>query len=196
VAPHLSGSFFTLDLVHARKVFEGVPWVRQAVVRREFPDQLRVDLQEHQPVALWGSEAESRLLNHLGEVFEANTAEVDVDSLVRLLGPDTEAENVLSMYRALMPQFEELGLHMEQFEMSGSGGWRVHLESGAVVELGGGSNDEVQARTRRFLRTLTQVTARHARKPDALESADLRHADGYALRLQGVTTLVPDPKQK
>lgn len=196
VAPHLSGSFFTLDLAQVRKVFEGVPWVRRAVVRREFPDQLRVDLQEHQPVALWGAEAESRLVNHLGEVFEANTAEVDADSLVRLMGPDAEAPAVLAMYRALAPQFEDLDLHVEQFEMSGSGAWRAQLESGAVVELGGGSNEEVLARTRRFLKTLTQVTARHARKPDALESADLRHVDGYALKLQGVTTLAPDAKQK
>ncbi|MFM2035364.1 MAG: hypothetical protein RL459_629, partial [Pseudomonadota bacterium] len=196
VAPQLSGSFFTLDLAQVRKVFEGVPWVRRAVVRREFPDQLRVDLQEHQPVALWGAEAESRLVNHLGEVFEANTAEVDADSLVRLMGPDAEATAVLAMYRALAPQFEDLDLHVEQFEMSGSGAWRAQLESGAVVELGGGSNEEVLARTRRFLKTLTQVTARHARKPDALESADLRHVDGYALKLQGVTTLAPDAKQK
>ena len=42
VAPHLTGNFFTIDLQKAREVFEQVPWVRQAEVRREYPNSLRV----------------------------------------------------------------------------------------------------------------------------------------------------------
>src|SRR5688572_7226193 len=52
VAPRLAGNFFTVDLDRARAVFESVPWVRQAVVHRQFPNRLRVRLQEHQAVAL------------------------------------------------------------------------------------------------------------------------------------------------
>jgi cell division protein FtsQ len=54
----------------------------------------------------------------------------------------------------------------------------------------------VSARTTRFLRTLTQVTARYSRRPDAVESADLRHPDGYALRLRGVSTVVSSEPKK
>ena len=63
-----------------------------------------------------------------------------------------------------------------------AGGWIT------AVELGGGTADEVAARLSRFVQTLTQVAGRYGRTPLALESADLRHADGYALRLRGVTT--------
>ena len=42
VTPRLSGNFFMMDLAGARAAFESVPWVRRAVVRREFPDR-RVD---------------------------------------------------------------------------------------------------------------------------------------------------------
>ena len=52
-----------------------------------------------------------------------------------------------------------------------------------------GSDADVVERTARFLRTLTQVTSRYKRRPDAVDSADLRHPDGYALRLRGVSTL-------
>src|SRR5690606_20000679 len=48
VAPRLAGNFFTLDLRRAREAFEDIPWVRQATVRRQFPNRLRVELQEHQ----------------------------------------------------------------------------------------------------------------------------------------------------
>ncbi|HVE54634.1 MAG TPA: cell division protein FtsQ, partial [Ramlibacter sp.] len=55
-----------------------------------------------------------------------------------------------------------------------------------------GPPDEVLARSRRFAQTLTQVTSKYGRRPEALVTADLRHADGYAVRLRGVgTTDVP-----
>lgn len=190
VAPRLAGTFFSIDLDRARQAFEALPWVRKAVVRREFPNRLNVVLHEHKAVAYWGLEGESRLLNSSGEVFEANLGEVEQDGLPRLNGPDQQSLLVWSMYQALQPRFEELDLNVEQLELTSHGGWRVLLEEGAVVELGSGSSTELLARTQRFLRTLTQVTSRYGRKPDALETADLRHEDGYAMRLRGVTTLL------
>ena len=196
VAPRLVGTFLTLDLTRARLAFEAVPWVRQAVVRREFPNRLKVLLQEHKAVAYWGIERESRLVNSFGEVFEANVGEVDQDSLPRLHGPDGQAAPVLVMYQTLQPLFEPMDLVLEQVELTGRGGWRARLDTGAALELGGGSMADVLARTQRFLKTLTQVTSRYGRKPDALETADLRHEDGYAIRLAGVTTLAADGQKK
>ena len=61
VMPQLSGNFFTLDLGQAKAAFEALPWVRKANVRREFPNRLRVQLNEHQPVALWGENTETSM---------------------------------------------------------------------------------------------------------------------------------------
>ena len=72
VAPRLAGNFFTVDLARTRAVFESVPWVRKAVVQREFPDRLQVILQEHRAIAYWGPEGDTKLVNSYGEVFEAN----------------------------------------------------------------------------------------------------------------------------
>ena len=70
--------------------------------------------------------------------------------------------------------------------LSGRGSWRAGLDSGAVVELGRGTEAEVLARCERFARTLEGAIARF-RQP--LEYADLRHTDGYAVRLRGVSTV-------
>ncbi len=196
VAPRLSGTFLTMDLTAARLVFEAVPWVRHAVVRREFPNRLKVLLQEHQAVAYWGVEGESRLVNSFGEVFEANVGEVEQDALPRLTGPDGQAAQVLAMYQTLQPLFDARDMALEQIELTGRGGWRARLDTGATIELGGGSVAEVLARTQGFLKTLTQVAARYGRTPEALETADLRHQDGYAIRLGGVTTLTADAQKK
>ena len=191
VAPHLVGNFFTVDLRAARAAFEQVPWVRRAQVQRIYPGSLRVELQEHEAAAYWGPESGSSMVNRQGEVFEANGDDVDQDNLPRLVGPTGSSAEVLRMHGLLAPVFRPLGLDMDTLELSGRGGWRVTLDTDAVVELGGGSPQEVVQRTQRFTRTLTQVAAQYGRRADALESADLRHAGGCALRLRGVTTVVP-----
>ncbi len=191
VTPRLAGNFFTVDLAQTRAVFESVPWVRKAVVQRQFPDRLKVLLQEHQAVAYWGPEGDTRLVNSFGEVFEANQAEVETADLPQLNGPSGQTPLVLQVYRQLAVQFEKLDMALERLELTGQGSWRARLESGAVIELGHGSVVEIDGRTQRFIATLSQVSSRYGRD---LESADLRYSNGYALRLKGVTTLNPGDK--
>lgn len=195
VAPQLAGNFFTVDLARARAAFESVPWVRSAVVRREFPNKLRATLTEQVPVAHWGQDAESKLINGFGEVFDANVAEVD-DGLPWLDGPPEQAGQVLGMYRVLEPLFQSYQLSIDSLALSSRGSWSVVLDSGAEIELGRGQSDEVTARTQRFLRTVNTVAGQYGRTMAAVEGADLRHNEGYALRLRGVTTMVADPKKK
>jgi cell division protein FtsQ len=96
---------------------------------------------------------------------------------------------VLGAYRALSPQFAAMDLTIESLELTSQGSWRVGLSGGGAIELGRGDLEEVQTRTRHFLKTLTRVLARYQRPVGALESADLRHENGYAIRLRGISTL-------
>ena len=196
-APRLAGNFFTLDLALARRAFESVPWVRHAVVKRVWPNRLRVQLEEHRPVALWAEPAgadskgvdttSDKLVNSHGEVFEANLGDVEDDALPTLRGPDGSAAHMLALLGRLQPVFGALDAHIDALELSGRGSWRVELDTGAQVELGRGADDEVIERTKVFTATLTQVTQRYQR---ALQYADLRHNEGYAVRLKGVSTAV------
>jgi len=85
VTPLLTGSYLTMDLAHARTAFESVPWVRRAEVRRIWPHDLVVRIEEHRPVAYWAREDTDHLLvNTHGELFEVNLGDVEDDNL-----PDT-----------------------------------------------------------------------------------------------------------
>ena len=183
--PHLAGNFFTMDLGRTRAAFEQVPWVRHAVVRRVWPNKLVVALEEHQPVALWeGDENSDKMVNSHGEVFEANVGDVEDDSLPQFAGPEGTSAQVLDMYRRLQPMFAGLDAEINALKLSGRGSWRVELDNGATVELGRGTQEEVMERTSRFIRTLPQVLNKfHA----PLENADLRHAEGYAVKLKGLS---------
>jgi cell division protein FtsQ len=190
--PHLAGNFFTMDLGRTRAAFEQVPWVRHAVVRRVWPNRLVVSLEEHQPVALWaGDENSDKMVNSHGEVFEANVGDVEDDSLPQFGGPDGTSAQVLVMYRRLQPMFAGMDAEVTALRLSGRGSWKVDLDNGATIELGRGTQEEVTERTTRFIRTVPQVLHKfHA----PLESADLRHAEGYAVKLKGLS-VAADAKQ-
>lgn len=188
VVTKFTGNFFTADLDRVRQAFETVPWVRLASVQREFPNRLRVSLQEHQPVAYWGEDSESRMVNSYGEVFEANVGDLDDDKMPRLSGPDSQSQLVLEMYLALDPAFKDMALAIESLALTERGSWRAKLTQGAVIELGRGSVEDVMERMARMSKTLVQVTHKFGRKVSAMESADLRHDNGYALRMRGVST--------
>ncbi len=192
VAPKLAGNFFTLDLANTRSAFEAVPWVRHAVVRREFPDRLRVALQEHQAVAFWGSDTDARLVNTFGEIFEVNQGDVEAEDLPLLKGPSGQAALVLQGFNAVAPLFEKLDTRLSELELTQRGSWRALLEGGAVIEMGLGTPADIQARVQRFVATVAQTSSKFDRN---LESADLRYANGYAIKLRGVTTMVADSKQ-
>lgn len=194
VASRLKGNFFTLDLTQARSAFEAVPWVRKAVVRREFPNRLVVKLEEHRSAAFWGEDSESRLINTYGEVFEANAGDVENEELPRLMGPDGQSAQVLAMYRSLSKLFTPLDAIIDEISLSGRGGWRMQLDGGAVFEMGRGNEEELVARVKRFTQTYTQVLSAYQRTGlDRVEAVDLRHNEGYAIRLRGVTTMVMAP---
>lgn len=187
--PRLSGNFFSIDLQRARQAFESVPWVRLAVVRRVWPDRLAVRLEEHRAVALWeGERGETMLVNSHGEVFETNLGDVEDEALPVFEGPAGQSAVLWAMYQRLQPVLAREQMAIARLVRSGRASWRIETDDGVLLELGRGSDDEVMARVERFVRTLGQVTG-HFGKP--LLTADLRHSDGYAVRLQGVTTISP-----
>lgn len=189
VVHQLSGNFFSINLRQAKAAFESVPWVRHAQVRRGFPNRLIVNLEEHKPFAFWGEDGASTLVNPFGEVFDANVGEIDQDELPRLNGPIDLAPQVVDLFRRLGPVLAPLGFEVDALELDRHGDWHATLNTGAELVLGSGNLDQVLARTQVFCATLTEISARYNRRATALASADLRHNQGYALQLKGVTTL-------
>ncbi len=188
--PRLVGSYLTLDLQEVKRLFEAVPWVRQAVVRREFPNRLHVTLREHEAVAWWGEAGNGQLVSSQGVVFEANPDEVQSDGWAELVGPEGQSGQVYALYREVQPLLAPLDQDIERLELGASGDWKIWLDGGTVIELGRGQPEELVARARLFSATLTQLNERYGRR--RLEVIDLRYPSGYAVRMHGVKTVTDD----
>jgi cell division protein FtsQ len=191
VVPRINGGFFTVDLRRAKDVFETVPWVRHAIVRRVWPNELRVTLEEHQPAAYWHHEdREDQLVNMQGEVFDANVGDVEDQPLPTLHAPahatPDQARQMLAMLRRITPVLLPLEASVDTLRLTDRGSWSVRLDDDALIELGRGDTEDVLARVARFVKTLPQLRRQY---PAQLAYADLRYPQGYAVRLKGMTTM-------
>jgi cell division protein FtsQ len=122
--------------------------------------------------------------------------DVDSETLPIFKGPEAQAQTVLEMYKFLKPRMDKMDMSLNKLELSQRGSWSAQLESGATLELGHGTQQEIGERLQLFFKTLTQITSRYGRTASSLLSADLRYENGYALRLRGVTTLAVDGLKK
>jgi cell division protein FtsQ len=183
VVGRIKGNFFTTNQEQVRMAFESVPWVRKATVRREWPDQLIVEIEEHEPLGTWGEDG--RLLSVKGDVFTANLAEADEDhALPALDGPEGSEKEVLARFAELRAWFAPLRLAPGKLRLSSRYAWTVGLDNGMSVALGR-EQDRTTLKTR--VDRLVNIYPQLARLiPDGIDTIDMRYPNGLALSAAGL----------
>lgn len=196
VLSQLSGNYFSVNLRQAQRAFEALPWIRSAVVQREFPNQLHAHLTAHVAAARWSSidEAQAsegeheveRLVNVQGEVFEASGGAIDTESLPLLVGPKDQAAELLDAYLALKPALQAHHFELKQLSLSAQGLWQARLDNQAILALGSGRQKDITERVQRWLKAWPSVIEKYG--PREALAIDLRYREGFAVRLAGITT--------
>ena len=167
----LKGTFFTVDLRGAQDAFEKLPWVRRVEVRRRWPNQLQVVVEEHRELARWGNTA---LVNRHGEIF-------DGASNKRLLVFEVPAGSALEItrnYRRFSQSLALLGRQVKRVQVSERRAWRLSLDDGTVIELG---RDGVVQRLRGFVTAYARSVGELGGNTDYV---DLRYSNGFAVRVR------------
>ena len=171
VYPHAQRGFFAVRLEDARASVAKLPWVEHAEVRKQWPDRLVVAVVEHRPFAWWG---EDRLLSERGRIISAKGVTVP-KGLPRFDGPESRSADLVRLYNESRAMFAVAGLDVRRLRVDERGSWSLTLSNGAELLLG---RDDARLRLQRFARLLPQI----AQKGRALERADLRYTNGFALR--------------
>ena len=178
----LKGNFFTTNLDAVRQVFEAVPWVRRATVRREWPDQLIVTLEEHEALGTWGDDG--RLLSTKGDVFTANLAEAEEDhELPEFDGPDGSEKEVLARYAELRTWFAPLQLVPAALSLSSRYAWTVRLDNGTSVALG---REQTSTTLKERVERLLGIYPQLVEHLPEIETIDMRYQNGLALSARGL----------
>lgn len=195
----LAGNFFTMRLGQTRRLFESVPWVAQASVRRVWPDRLIVTLDEHRAIGLW---SDGRVLSDRGRLFVANAAEAELDgALASFRGPAAFAEAAALRFGDFAEALAPLALTVTVVEVSDRASWSLatasarrndpapQLGAGPHIELG---RDEPPGRLRERLVAIAaawpMVVAHLDRQPARI---DARYANGFAAAPAATTSDKP-----
>lgn len=176
VVREVGGNFFAVNLDAVRSIFESVPWVRRAGVRRVWPDGLEVSIEEHRALALWG---DGRIVNTFGELFVANLAEAEDDGpLPQLSGPDGTVRQVARRYAELREAVAALDVQPESVSLSARHAWTLRLDDGTTLLLGRDQGIPVERRVARWVETWPLVVATLDRRARVV---DLRYPNGFAI---------------
>ncbi|PWF44307.1 cell division protein FtsQ/DivIB [Massilia glaciei] len=183
-AGRIKGNFFTTDLEQVRMAFEAVPWVRQATVRREWPDRLIVELEEHEALGTWGEDG--RILSVKGDLFTVNLAEIeDERALPEFDGPEGSEKEVLARFAQLRGWFAPIRLTPQGLSLSSRYAWTVRLDNGTSVALGREQdNKTLRTRVERLVGIYPQLLSRLG---EGIGTIDMRYPNGLALTADSLT---------
>jgi len=175
------GNFFTVDLDATRSVFEKLPWVRKATLRRQWPDGLMLAIEEHEAIARWhrpgGASDDNSLVNSHGEVFVAELP-ADAPPLPRLSGPEGSAPELLRRRNDFDTMLAGIDRHVATITLSPRLAWRLKLDDGIALELGRDQdNHPLAERLERFVASYSTVKERVG----TVSVADMRYPNGFAL---------------
>lgn len=171
IAPYADASFFSVDLLSMRRELESMPWIASAQVRRVWPDQLVVRLEEQLPIARWGDEA---LLNNQGEAF-APLELANYPHLPQLYGPKRAQQQVMQQYQVISQMLRPLGFSVARLELRERGSWFLSTGQGIELLLG---RDHLVEKMRRFTAIYDKALKEQQTN---IARIDLRYANGLAV---------------
>ncbi|HTQ74647.1 MAG TPA: cell division protein FtsQ/DivIB [Burkholderiales bacterium] len=181
----LRGTFFTVDLESVRSLFEGIPWVRRAELRRVWPDSIEVRVEEQVALARWGQGKKAQLVNAQGELFHGQSDE----PLPVLAGPAGTEGEVARRFIGFRDLLAPLGLEPRQVLLSPRLAWQLRLSNGLTVQLGRDTDkDRVEDRLARFASVFPQTPADVRERVDYV---DLRYPNGFAVHVDERITEKP-----
>ena len=180
---HLKGNFFSVNLEGMRVAIEQLPWVRHADARRQWPGRIEINIEEHMPVAFWGS-ATGQLVNQYGEVFTAMMNRPPETPMPVLTGPAGMSTEMLSSFQEAESLLSPLGRWPKALVMSQRQALQLRLDDGMRVELGRQyAKAPLKQRLTRFVEHYPEILQLAGQRP---EIVDMRYPNGFALHLATV----------
>jgi len=171
VLPALKVGFFRLNVSRLQQQLLSLPWTKQVDVRKVWPGQLVIRIEEHVPAAWWG---EKGILSTMGVLFYPDLTDVRFPDLPVLEGPQGKASFVWQHYRAMKEMLATLDdASMKQLSLAPRGAWHLQLSNGLRIILG---TEDVIVRLKQFIHVYLK-----RRLPKRIAYVDLRYTNGMVV---------------
>lgn len=164
-------NLYLLDAEALETELELQPWIRSVSLRKVWPAQLIVNVEEQHPVAFWGSD---RLMNQYGDLFTAELSSMR-GILPLLYSPENKGREMGERYIQVRDWLKGLSLEIAELTEDENGTWRIKIKDGPEVIVG---NDDQQRRIQRFKVGVQKALANQLSK---IRRVDLRYTNGFAV---------------
>ena len=114
-------NFFTVDLQDLRDAAMRISWVSAVRVRKQWPDTLRVEVEEYVPVAHWNR---GQLIAKTGAPFTVPEADT-IQGLPWLSGPEGRLDEVLERWTDINRMLNPLGREIDSIRLDRRGAWSM-----------------------------------------------------------------------
>ncbi|MEM7078430.1 MAG: cell division protein FtsQ/DivIB [Pseudomonadota bacterium] len=174
----VEGGILSVDLAAIRGQFARLDWVREASVRRRWPDSLEIHVAREDAIARWGDDAYVTVSGRILALPD------DYDNLPTFRVALSPPERALQTYGFLQQVAGRAGLVVDELKQNQQGEWQVRFDNGMWVYLG---DQELNERMHRVLRLYRQ---RLAGAPRQIAYIDARYTNGAAVKLAAAEVLL------
>lgn len=171
LSPLVKAGYFTLDSEGMVNKVQDLAWVREARIRRVWPDTIVVSVVEQNPVAVWN---ESHMLNEQGDVFKPS-GDVTSFGLPLLAGVEEKKRDILLVKEKVDASIRNLDLSVKQLSLAEHGSWSVVLNNGVTLMIGNKAPENEVSKSLRVLASLDRNLIGQA------QVMDLRYPNGVAV---------------
>jgi len=183
ISLHTGQGFYALDIDKLHQEVESFPWIASARINRIWPGRVSVEVEEHEPAALWN---EHELIAKTGVLLEPPQLKRDsarflewqrvFEALPLLSGGKGRESAVMNAYRLYAIELEPFDITLISVDEDQRRSQTLTLSNDVIVKLG---YEEHELRLGRFLdvysRLVTPLGGRRAQ-------FDMRYSNGFALQ--------------
>lgn len=169
------GTFMTQDVNIIQNQIERLPWIKQASVRKQWPDELKIHLVEYVPIARWNDQ---HMIDTDGTSFSVPSDRASKQTLPLLYGPEGSENEVLQGFRAMGQVLAKDKFTLKEAAMTARRSWQVTLSNNIKLNLG---RDDTMKRPERFVELYPVLQQQAQTDHKQISYVDLRYDSGAAV---------------
>ncbi len=165
----------TQDVNIIQSQIERLPWIKQASVRKQWPDELKIHLVEYVPIARWNDQ---HMVDAEGNTFSVPPDRTSKQVLPMLYGPEGSANEVLQGYREMGQMLAKDRFTLKEAAMTARRSWQLTLNNDIKLNLGRG---DTMKRLARFVELYPVLQQQAQTDGKRISYVDLRYDSGAAV---------------
>ena len=191
VKNNIVDGYFAVDLKEVREILLQQPWIKDVSLRRKWPADVTVFIEEQKPIAYWNNDD---FISEAGDVFKPASIDKELN-LPRLSGPENQHGNVLKFMNVLYKEMASLNYEVKHLALDDRRAWKLVIVSNVneqevtqeesienVIDVKLGRFD-TEKRLQRFIRILPALSSQIKVTESRIKVIDMRYPNGFAVRM-------------